>query len=239
MLLIRKNSVLVYGNNFFFFFMIGKPINVLQWTINNLVLLFIMNLLKTALLAVFFGSLYTIFRKYQSIVELSPQDERFNQPLQSSYSSRFQSFIIFIGMSTILCFRPWLKPSQQKSTKLPSDNMTIYLMPSLLDVMGTIVDTSGLYYVLNHQIQTSVSVSQMLKGSVIFFTYIITLFYLKKTLSLKKHLYMLVILGSLALIGASNVSSDSRNKCTSMMIQSRKILCWEMFLLFFRSFCSV
>ena len=83
--------------------------------------------------------------------------------------------------------------------------MTIYLMPSLLDVMGTIVDTSGLYY-------TSVSVSQMLKGSVIFFTYIITLFYLKKTLSLKKHLYMLVILGSLALIGASNVSSDSRNK---------------------------
>lgn len=46
-------------------------------------------------------------------------------------------------------------------------------MPSLLDVLGTIVDTTGLYY-------TSVSVSQMLKGSVLFFTYLITLFYLKR-----------------------------------------------------------
>mgnify|MGYP001241876975 FL=1 len=39
-----------------------------------------MSLLKTALLAVFFGSLYTIFRKYQTIVDL-PQAETFNQPL--------------------------------------------------------------------------------------------------------------------------------------------------------------
>ena len=45
----------------------------------------------------------------------------------------------------------------------------------------------------------------MLKGSVIFFTYIITLFYLKRTLPLKKHVYMLAILGSLVAIGMSNV----------------------------------
>lgn len=54
----------------------------------------------------------------------------------------------------------------------------------------------------------------MLKGSVIFFTYIITLFYLKKQLSLKKHLYMLVILASLALIGISNLNSHVPNKCS-------------------------
>jgi len=53
----------------------------------------------------------------------------------------------------------------------------------------------------------------MLKGSVIFFTYIITLFYLKRKLTLKKHLFMMVILGSLTLIGISNVAGHTVNKC--------------------------
>lgn len=44
----------------------------------------------------------------------------------------------------------------------------------------------------------------MLKGSVIFFTYLITLFYLKRSIPLKNHMYMVAILGSLALIGLSN-----------------------------------
>ena len=61
-------------------------------------------------------------------------------------------------------------------------------------------------------IQTSVSVSQMLKGSVLFFTYLITLFYLKQNLSIRKHLYMLAILVSLTLIGISNLS-NSNPKC--------------------------
>jgi hypothetical protein len=47
----------------------------------------------------------------------------------------------------------------------------------------------------------------MLKGSVIFFTYIITVFYLKKHLPLKKHLLMLIILAALFLIGSSNISN--------------------------------
>jgi hypothetical protein len=53
----------------------------------------------------------------------------------------------------------------------------------------------------------------MLKGSVLFFTYIITIFYLKRKLPLKKHLYMIVILGSLALIGVSNVNAHNNAKC--------------------------
>jgi hypothetical protein len=43
-----------------------------------------------------------------------------------------------------------MKKPEEKVSELPSDNMTIYLMPSLLDVLGTIVDTTGLYYVKSH-----------------------------------------------------------------------------------------
>jgi hypothetical protein len=40
-----------------------------------------MALLKTAVLAVTFGSLYTIFRKYQSVVDLKDEQTQFNQPM--------------------------------------------------------------------------------------------------------------------------------------------------------------
>jgi len=33
---------------------------------------------------------------------------------------------------------------------MPEDNKFVYIMPSLLDVLGTIVDTTGLYYVTYH-----------------------------------------------------------------------------------------
>lgn len=52
-------------------------------------------------------------------------------------------------MSSIALFRPWIKSEPTpEDTLLPKDNKYIYIMPSLLDVLGTIVDTSGLYYVL-------------------------------------------------------------------------------------------
>ena len=41
----------------------------------------------------------------------------------------------------------------------------------------------------------------------------ITIFYLKRSLPWSKHMYMLAILGSLAMIGSSNVSADKVNKC--------------------------
>lgn len=40
-----------------------------------------MSLLKTASLAVLFGSLYTIFRKYQSVVDIPNQESQFNHPM--------------------------------------------------------------------------------------------------------------------------------------------------------------
>ena len=64
-----------------------------------------MKLLKTALFAIFFGSLYTIFRKYQSAIDLE-KGEPFNQPLYHYQLFSLQSFIIFIGMSSIALFKP-------------------------------------------------------------------------------------------------------------------------------------
>jgi hypothetical protein len=58
----------------------------------------------------------------------------------------------------------------------------------------------------------------MLKGSVLFFTYLITLFYLKRALSFKKHLYMLVILVALGVIGSANLA-ESSSKCRFGLIQ--------------------
>ena len=37
--------------------------------------------------------------------------------------------------------------SSSKMYSLLSDNKYIYIVPSMLDVLGTIVDTAGLYYV--------------------------------------------------------------------------------------------
>lgn len=38
-------------------------------------------LLQLTFSAIFFGSIYTIFRKYQSCAQLSDPDKTFNQPL--------------------------------------------------------------------------------------------------------------------------------------------------------------
>jgi hypothetical protein len=48
----------------------------------------------------------------------------------------------------------------------------------------------------------------MLKGSVLLFTYLITIFYVGKKFTMEKHLYMVVILLSLAVIGTSNMGSE-------------------------------
>lgn len=47
-------------------------------------------------MAVLFGSLYTIFRKYQTIVDL-PQAETFNQPLYFPSYSQSPKFYHFCG----------------------------------------------------------------------------------------------------------------------------------------------
>jgi drug/metabolite transporter (DMT)-like permease len=75
--------------------------------------------------------------------------------------------------------------------------------------------------------QTSVSISQMLKGSVLFFTYLITLFYLKRTLTVRKHLFMGLILLSLTIIGSANLK-DSTSKCNHPTTQSNPIRCSAM-----------
>lgn len=63
-----------------------------------------MGLLKTALLAIMFGSLYTIFRKYQSIVNISPPNTQFNQPM---YFYSDKDYKVLLSLSACLpyfCF---------------------------------------------------------------------------------------------------------------------------------------
>ena len=49
----------------------------------------------------------------------------------------------------------------------------------------------------------------MLKGSVLFFTYLISIMWSKRKLSLKQHLWMIAIVGSLLLIGYSNIPNSN------------------------------
>lgn len=54
-------------------------------------------------------------------------------------------------MSLIWFFTPWM-PGSKGSTnpeeeKKKPENCYIYIIPSLLDVLGTIIDTAGLFYV--------------------------------------------------------------------------------------------
>ena len=52
-----------------------------------------------------------------------------------------------MGMCSIVLFRPWMDESSKNPENKPQDNKFIYLVPSLLDVLGTVVDTAGLFYV--------------------------------------------------------------------------------------------
>jgi len=62
----------------------------------------------------------------------------------------------------------------------------VYVVPSLLDVVGTIFDTAGIFY-------TNVSVSQMLKGFVVVFTYFISLLGFRQKMRPSHHLGVLLI----------------------------------------------
>lgn len=59
-----------------------------------------MGLLKTATLAVLFGSLYTLFRKYQSVIEITPGSEQFNQPMYHSTDLDYK-----VLLSLLACLR--------------------------------------------------------------------------------------------------------------------------------------
>lgn len=86
-------------------------------------------------------------------ISICSRSSRLQIAVQSAHvlhsSLSLQSFIIFLGMCTIVLFRPWMKDNAPKKTSiiLPQDNKYLYIMPSFLDVFGTIVDTTGLFYV--------------------------------------------------------------------------------------------
>jgi hypothetical protein len=62
-----------------------------------------MGLLKTASLAILFGSLYTIFRKYQTIVDLPQENTQFNQPMYQVNNSDFKVSSYLSACVQLLC----------------------------------------------------------------------------------------------------------------------------------------
>lgn len=73
-------------------------------------------------------------------------------------------------------------------------------MPSVLDVVGTIFDTAGIFY-------TNVSVSQMLKGFVVVFTYLISLIGFRQRMRPCQHIGVLLIFLGEVVIGYSNLDT--------------------------------
>ena len=76
----------------------------------------------------------------------------------------------------------------------------MYIIPSLLDVVGTIFDTAGIFY-------TNVSVSQMLKGFVVVFTYFISLVGFRQKMRATHHIGVLLIFLGEVVIGYSNLDT--------------------------------
>lgn len=177
-------------------------------------------LLQLSLCAIFFGSIYTIFRKYQSCAQLSDPDKTFNQPLYFCYYSK-DSVVSYLCRH-VQCWAlqapveewKWEERASEDSEWsiecVDSKEQWEHVCVPVAEFAGSCGDggrhrRAVLRTIFNLTIQTSVSVSQMLKGSVIFFTYLISIIYLKKSLSLQKHLLMVIILLSLFLIASSNL----------------------------------
>jgi uncharacterized membrane protein len=114
-------------------------------------------------------------------------------------------------MSLGMLVKPFFKSSVQATKELADDgkrpeNVLVYIVPSLLDVVGTIFDTAGIFY-------TNVSVSQMLKGFVVVFTYFISLVGFRQRMRATQHIGILLIFLSEVVIGYSNIDTLEA-KCT-------------------------
>lgn len=60
-----------------------------------------------------------------------------------------QAFVIFLGKCSIALVRPFLKKKKEEDIVENRQNATLYhyLVPGSLDAVGTIVDSTGIFYV--------------------------------------------------------------------------------------------
>jgi len=140
------------------------------------------------------GSLNTISAKYADITSsegVGGKVHLFNHPF-------FQALCMFVGeMLCMLAYRAMVcyKPDNASTTPF---NPIIFLIPACCDMTAT----SLMYVGLNW---TYTSVFQMLRGSVVIFTGIFSMIFLKKKLYPFHWIGMLCVLGGLLLVGAASL----------------------------------
>jgi drug/metabolite transporter (DMT)-like permease len=97
----------------------------------------------------------------------------------------------------------WITKSDRASLEIAEDRpprvcSILFVIPTVCDLLGTTLGGIGLLYV-------SASVWQMLRGSVIVFSGVLSVIFLRRTLRLHHWLAMAVICAGLTLVGASDL----------------------------------
>ena len=100
-------------------------------------------LLISSLQVLFLGTLYTLSRKYQNI-QLRPGIE--DDP-KHFYHPMYQVFWLFFGMALCLPFKNILTEDDEKQSTKKEMTPLILIFPACMDVLATIFDASGLFYV--------------------------------------------------------------------------------------------
>jgi len=100
-------------------------------------------LLISSLQVLFLGTVYTLSRKYQNI-QLSPGLE--DDP-KHFYHPMYQVFWLFFGMALCLPFKNITEKDDDKQENKKEMNAILLIFPACMDVLATIFDAAGLYYV--------------------------------------------------------------------------------------------
>jgi drug/metabolite transporter (DMT)-like permease len=158
-----------------------------------------------------FGSLNTIVRKAQMETCSSssfpadpaiskgctdPSQEPFNKPWMGNLFMFIGELLLFVSV--------WSEPKRQRQSQSQSDLMTnlpdlpsIYLaLPASLDVLGSGLSGVSMLFI-------SASVWQMLRGSMIIYTAILSVIFLKRKLSSQHFIGLLTAFAGLSLVGYS------------------------------------
>jgi drug/metabolite transporter (DMT)-like permease len=178
------------------------------------------------------GTINTLTRKIQNDTKAKGVDGTIH-PFRHPF---FQTFVMFIGEA--LCLIPLFiqrrnqRRRYQELIANSSINTTIgdsqkfgeprrsrvfswiFLLPAVCDLLGTSLGGIGLLY-------TPASVWQMLRGSTIIFSGLLSILFLKRKLYIHHWLGMFIVTSGLAVVGVSNVlrpDSTDANQLTEKLI---------------------
>jgi len=165
------------------------------------------------------GSLNTLTKKAQN----QSKAENIYGEVQKFDHPWFQTLLMFYGESLCLLGYEWMRRrarraaaegNTQGDNPEPEKQLTgIFVIPTILDLVGTTLGGIGLLYVY-------ASVWQMLRGSIIVFAGILSVIFLKRKLYIIHWLGMAVTMIGLLMVGLSSVlgsNQDSDNSSSDMV----------------------